>query len=226
MIVDPVYIVKQPDHITLSVVQVSDNYPKYKEQQVVLDMLSEMTDVVFVFSGMKEIDYKKFTTLHLGCGYVVCDKQTRAENLLGIVTYFKEVYSRHLSYIFMNDWDITHRESFESLQKLQDWNASTIVAPLMTVKRLSEESLANVYVPDYEKTWWGGTKRVYRKGCDYQTHYSTSPFIYLKDIVMKKLLAKDKIEEYAETFVETDPSTMLASLVTDLRIKTLPRYEV
>lgn len=225
MIVDPVYIVKQPEHITLTVIQVSDNYPKVDFQQKVFDTLSDISDVIFVFSGRREVDYKKFTTLHRANGYVVCKKNTRAENLLGIVTYFREIYSRHLSYLFINDWEIGG-DSFEALKNLQGWNASTIVAPLMTIKRVSEEDLAAMYVPTYKRTWWGGIEKTYKKGCDYQTHYSDGPFIYLKDVVMKKLLAKEKLEEYAETFIEDDPNSMLASLVTDLRIKTMTTYEV
>lgn len=227
MMVDPVYVIKQPEHITLTVIQVYDDYPKSKEQQSVIDMLAKDTDVVFIFSGRKEIDYKKFTTLHRANGYVICDDCTRSENLLGVVDYFREIYpNRYISYLFINDWDIIAEKDFRVLEKIHDWNASSLVCPLITIKRFSEESLANMYIPTYEKTWWGGIRKVYQKGCDFQTHYSTSNYIFMKDIVMKKILGKDKIEDYVLTFIDDDPKVMLASLMVDLGIKTIDRYEI
>lgn len=223
MTVDPVYILKQPKHLTLTVVQVYDNFPKEREFQVIVDSLVENTDVVFVFSGRKKIDYRKFTTLHRASGYIVCKDSTRSENLLGVVGYFREIYKKHISYLFMNEWGMVSEESFE---KIHDWNASVIVAPLITPKRYSEESLADIYIPTIKKTWWGGYKKEYKKGCDYQTHYSAGPYVYMKDLVIGKILEKSRLEEYATTFVEDDPNIMLASLVVDLGIKTLSNYEI
>lgn len=219
-----VYILKQPEHVILSIIMVGKDYPKTETEQQMIDKLSEVSDIFFIFSnkiGNHKINMRKFTSLNRGCGFIYGTK-TIGETLFDVLEYSKHIFQKHIGYLLLNDWNIAEIENRAKLPKfLVNWTASTLVKPILKIRRLEPDELYEFYKEEESSGWkfWKSIEEETDK-CMFLTHTSSSPYIYFKNLVVEKWLEKDR-DNYLRTFETNDIRDIVASLIKDLGMEYL-----
>lgn len=204
------YVVKQPEHLVMSLVTLNKNFPKSQKFQDLVDELNKISDTFFIFDGVGNVDQNKFTTLHGGSGFIVRSGKTVGETLFYLMDYSREIFGRHITFCSVNENLIENIETVKGLgESIINWTALSTSKPIIQIERQKPLELWELYKTSTWKKHNGG---------NYITHNSMSPIIYMKEQTVIKLMSKPKLVEYLKTFTDNNPNTVIASIIMDMGI--------
>lgn len=236
------YVVNQPRHPMLSIVLMDyDHYPLPDNIHAGLCKLSEISDIIFIFSDShfdnSEINKEKITTLYQACG-VIDSSGNLPRTIFKTLQYDKEIFGKHIGVTVSRCQDLLEStpKLFENLEKI---NQSRVIKPVFKIRRLSSTELYNFYyTPAERKKKW---RCVYDEclyfyhrhiiqsvtfpwarvevpdptdyiDCRYCTWGSNSSVLYFRNTTIGIFLEKPDWE-FIDTFTDPDPRYLFAGLV-------------
>lgn len=152
---EEMYIVNQPRHLMISIILMDyDYYPLPDNIHTGLCKLSEISDIVFIFSDShfdnSKISKEKITTLYQACAFIDSSGNL-PRTIFKALQYDKEIFGKHIGITISRCQDLQEStpKLFENLEKI---NQSRIIKPVFKIRRLSSTELYNFYyTPSEEK---------------------------------------------------------------------------
>ena len=206
-----VYVLNQPKHMILTVINVSDIYPKSEDIHETIDKLQEISDIMFVFREdcEKYINPKKFASLYQACGFIISGGNLD-KTVLESLYYSKEIFSKHSTYLLTNESGMSNIGDLNKLlNNIVQLNMSIIQRPVFKIYRMSDEQLYEYYkisdsskftrVIDTNDFWyfrlWNLVKYTFSKKEPeflnmFTTHNTDSGFIFIRAATIGSFLDK------------------------------------
>lgn len=236
---DAIYVIKQPVHSIVSIIVVNgDRLPIHPIAHRNIDTLSEMSDVVFVFSdhfSNRGTLVKKFANLYRACSYIHGSGDILGKPIFQTLAYCVEIFRKHSAFI-ITDTERLEKVRAISPDQIMDITASSVIKPIFRITRLGPEELHEIYTTPVEgekkqETFpkWKFWKKVVDKSSTDRinsTFNSPSGILYFKASTVKVLLQMyedEKFGEYVDTFSEDDLGYLFASYVRELGIDNMDR---
>lgn len=189
----------------LNIIIVNDDISEETHKNI--DLLAEHSSIFFIFRNYADskIDYRKFTKLYRGCGFIVANAspdlskgdKLPVETLFKTLLYCKEVFE-------IQNIGITHLSNLEGFSvkdyfgKVEKLLVKQLGAAVLDITRIEFQELRYYYTIDESEekktaklTFWKGKK--WEDGDDilwhaYKTHYSNSKVIFLPISVVSQLM--------------------------------------
>lgn len=243
---DEMYVLKQPKHTLTSIVVMNSDYPISELSNTSLYRLSQVSDLIFVFSPLhfheeSKINKVKFTTLHQGCAFIISGGELW-KTIFKVLQYCQEIFNKHVGYTISNCSDLKYIDN-NTVDNLVKVNMSSITKPIFSSERLTEHEMYEFYkVPEYKKSsvlsrFFGGTADIdnsfasyilwgeflpEENDCRYCTWKSESNIMYFKNGIMKIFLDQyNEIKDILSTFTDPDIRYLFANLTVILGIDTI-----
>ena len=208
-----------------------------------LGWLTSYSDIFFIFPEshfpeQSKIDKRKFTSLYNGCGYTECSSKLIGRNIIKTLLYDVEILcntKNHLGTTIsrLSDLSIVSEKQFENLLNII---SSGISRPIYTERRLSSSELFDIYSlediksdPSVQNLSGRSIFRTIIKALHlkrdsidslgmYSTWHSNSPYLFfpkssINSILRYRDLDKPGFNKWVDTFINSDPRYLLASLV-------------
>ena len=243
------YVINQPKHLLLSIVLMDcENYPLRKEIHDNLCKLSEISDIIFIFSDKyfdnSEIHKDKLTSLYQGCAFIdSLDNLPRT--IFKALLYDKEIFSKHIGVTISRCQDLFSIKEDKLFNNIIKVNQSRISKPIFNIYRLSSDEIYKFYstkediVTKYSRF---NNSELLRKvfilssicdiegnnevDCRYCTWGSKSRVLYFRNITINLFLGhllskEDEFHSYIDTFTDKDIRYLFAGLVKKFGIECL-----
>ena len=224
--INEIYVVNQPRKPLLSVVFVSKpEYPLPQDIHDELYLLSEETDIIFVFhsDAVKGINPDKFCNLYSGCGWILAD--SIVDSFIKTIEYSENIFKSHGGVLIYNDvYKIS--KTNEITRKSNELLRGGISSPVFVPRRLSSEEIYDIYKITDSGTAVSrmlgsiGKKEEDVNDRKYSIWTSNSDAIYMKLDVASKILCTAK-EDYTKTFTWEDIRYFIASTVQRARVNVI-----
>ena len=156
---DIIRVLHQPKHTVCSVIVMNTGYPLPPEVHEGIFKLSEISDLVFIFSRRlfpvetSGISPEKLTTLYGGCAwteYTYDSGSSIGMTILRALLYCQEIFDKHIGYTISQASDL--KDLGKVCENLVKVNMSSIAKPIYKLRRLSPSELYEFYkVPDTRK---------------------------------------------------------------------------
>lgn len=235
---DEMYVINQPKHLLLSIILMDNNYyPIQEEIHNNICRLSEVSDIVFIFSdnhfNNSGIYKDKLTSLYQGCAFV--DSQGNLpRTIFKVLLYDKEIFSRHIGITISLCQDLIFDDPEKLIKNLEKVNQSRIVKPIFNIYRLSSDEIYQFYhneesiienLSDY--SFWP-ISNLFPKikmeedrdavDCRFCTWGSYSKVLYFRNstinIFLEQLVSKEEdFYKFIDTFTDPNPGYLFSGLV-------------
>lgn len=241
---DEIYVLDQPKHIIQSVIVIDSNtFPISDKIHENLSKLSEISDIIFVFSevhfpGQKKIVKRKFSSLYQANAYIDSPGEILGNTIFKSLLYSREIFDSHVSYTIslLSDLEKVTDSDIEGLIKI---TGSSILKPIYKERKLTSSELYNNYkAPDYKaKTSFKNFIKWYIFGEEiielpdnyfnkmYSIWHTDSPFMFYRTGTIKyfceKFLNDVEFQAKIDSFDENDPKYLFASITRSMGIEVL-----
>lgn len=232
------YVINQPKHLLLSIVLMDyEHYPLPEEIHNSLCRLSEVSDIIFVFSDEyfdnTGIHKDKITSLYQGCAFID-GKENLSRTIFKALLYDKEIFNKHIGITISRCQDLygTSEKLFSNLEKI---NQSRVVKPIFNIYRLSSEEIYQFYC-NLEEVGKRRLENCYLDfisnficdpflvsgkqeiDCRYCTWGSRSKVLYFRNttinIFLEQLINQEsEFYEFIDTFTDKDPRYLFSGLI-------------
>lgn len=242
---DEIYVLEQPKHLIQSIIVVDlDEFPVSEKIHDSLGKLSEVSDIIFVFSefhfsGQKTIVKRKFSSLYQASAYIDSSSNILGNSIFKALLYSREIFDNHLSYTIskLSDLENVEDTEFDGLLKI---TGSSILKPIYKERKLSNSELyqnykliernvqKNIGYIDFIRWYLLGedsTETVISDNRMYSNWYTDSSFMYYRTGTIKlfceKYLSDPEFKLRLETFDEDDPKYLFSSITRFMGIEVL-----
>lgn len=165
-----------------------------------IDALNEFSSVFFIFkSGMKNIDFRKFTTLYGGCAFIIADEsKLPIETFLKTLLYCKEIFENsYYGITYLSK--LTPSLVAQYRTQLEKIAVKQVNAAIFDITRFTAEELSLFYTIDESTIVEDGMPKLNfwkKRTVDndeilwdgYKTHYSKSSIITMPSNIVGKFL--------------------------------------
>lgn len=215
---DGVFLISQPKHKTSSIVVVGNEFPLSLDKHENIDRLSEVSDIIFVFSSNSfnnhlSIDKDKFTSLYNGCGWVDYNEFI-SESVMKVLYYDREIFNDHLGFIITSTWNLSNYV-FNPKEYLRILGSS-LQLPILSIKRRDNIELFETY-----SKLSIFSRNEYDKFFKYKSQ--SNILFFRKPIVDLFLNHWTENEDYFKTFTDIDCNNMFASLIKYLNLSNIDK---
>ena len=218
------YIQRQPSHILLSIIKVSENPEISNVIHEVLFELEKISDIIFIFPERAFLSKRKFTSLYQGCGWT--SYTNLPETFVDILRYDKEIFEGHTGILYANLEDLG-KTMISDIPRLPLILGSTVVSAVFEYSRLGTKEFKEIYelkeptkISEIIMMWLTSERDEDTSGM-YCIYKSTSPImLFPKPALIDKIL-EGATKDYLETFRDFDLHYLLASLSVKVGIKIL-----
>lgn len=233
-----VFVINQPTNNIFSVIIVGDEFPLDEKVHDSIFNLNKFSDVALVFSDKlfpksKSINKQKLANLYNACCWIDSN-DSLTESLIKLLNYSKEVFNKHICYLFMNSNDIKLDPVDSKLEScVKKVTASNVEIPMFIAKRLNNEELFDIYKTSDEEiceenkeksllnSFLGYFNLNKNTSADndisnmYANYTSSSNILLLKKSAVEKLLTNFS-PEYYKSFCSDDIRPFIASSIMKL----------
>lgn len=244
---DKVYVINQPKRIINAIIVVTGDFPLPDSIHEGLDRLQEKADISFIFCNKhytesSRVNKRKFSQLYRAMSFIDSSGNI-GESIFKLLDYNSSLYPNFISYVIS---DTKKEITSDFCNKLLEVSGSSIIKPILRIKRLGSEELSNLYKNDYPMVevkesgvqkflnlLFPGEQIINRYCCkeedddlgSYCTHSSDSIGIYFRASTIKILLmeySSEKMKEIIRTFINIpDPRYIIPSIIKYLDINNL-----
>ena len=150
------YVLEQPTHTIATIIVIRGDEDVNEEFYDFIERTRRVSDIFLIFGdNMKEVNYKKFSSLFGANGFVYGGSNT-VRSLVFTLTYLREVMiNKHLSFLVCSSQDLVDGVPDIS-DKLENINASSLASIICKTTRLPVVDLRKIYKrePGPDKKWW------------------------------------------------------------------------
>ena len=215
-------ILEQPKKLIFSVIIVDVELPVSDANHKLVQDLSMVSDLFFIFPIKSKINTRTFASLYKSCGYIEAEDRS-SEILMRTLEYDLEIFKSHDMVLLTQLSNLPSIK--EDPEKLQRIVASDINKPIFKMRNLESQEFFEIYQKK-KNPWWkfSWITKTNREDTDnsFCSETSESNCILVRPGVIKKWLKFWKENpDYIHSFSRIDQRFLIASVCKKLEIEPL-----